>query len=821
MRRKSDWKNRDTLIDNISLGFTSVLGVAGVAAAGAFIPVSVLPAAAIQAGAYCPAIVAAVVKRSINSKEFSEKIEGQIKSCSETTAKEYIKELENTNPTMCSLFRDVWENDGIYDKDSTLDSIKQNMKSLLVRETKWEGYEITPKDIDGVVHGYVHRFFINLREHPELDKTIMLGTILKLDEVIEDLNVLKRRVDGLSIGNEKNIRAFYEHIYSEFTKPPKSELYGKISLKDGYIEPKIDVDEATQSVREFLETWVGSDSTITVISGEPGHGKTSLCWKAMCDFYKNGWLSDKVNNVFCFSLNPANTDALSNDSLNLYKLLSWGNNRTSTKHMLDDSDCENALIFFDGFDELLEWHSNLNLVRLIEDIIIPFQEDTCSHIVITSRDMVIDPDIDYYYLSGGVKVRINRLQPVTESQQINWIESYVEKCRDTSPEKAAGLEEYLEKYKEIPKDDGLKKLFGIPIIFRMIVEAKYLPEESGSIPQIYDELFHVTWIRHNKKTGADNELTTKKKLQDLALRAYLDNNDTAEREDDSISPWLFSFYTAHEGNKRVGFLHRSFYQYFLAHEVLSWYRDRAEGKNEGLFRDQLSYLARRRLDKTTLFFIRELYGIIDDKESFKVSFNKAYSILKETDGFLPLPQDEDQANKIKKEIQIVRANNVFWNIVSIGSICGHKVCSENINTEALRVYDMSWCVLWNVTLNGSDLRRVNLSMADIRGANFNESNLGGADLSGANLSMSKLVKANLNTAILVGTYFRETDLRLADIGLANFSEVDFSLADLRGASFFGTHLNSIILNGTKVDKDGAKYLNSIGGDISRAIIVDE
>ena len=47
-----------------------------------------------------------------------------------------------------------------------------------------------------------------------------------------------------------------------------------------------------------LETWVTGEKTISVISGEPGHGKTSLCRKAMCDFYKKGWLSGKVSNEF-------------------------------------------------------------------------------------------------------------------------------------------------------------------------------------------------------------------------------------------------------------------------------------------------------------------------------------------------------------------------------------------------------------------------------------------------------------------------------------------------------------------------------------------
>ena len=178
MGDKSDGNSHDTLIDNISLGFTSVLGIAG-AVAGVFIPGAAVPAAAIQAGAYCPAIVAAVVKQSINGKGFSKKLDEQIKKCAEVTAKEYLAKLKKNDPTMYSLFRYVWDDGKIYDQNPTLGSIEQNIKNSLDRENRWEATGKTPKDIDAVVGAYVHSFFINAKNYPELNQSILLGVAQK------------------------------------------------------------------------------------------------------------------------------------------------------------------------------------------------------------------------------------------------------------------------------------------------------------------------------------------------------------------------------------------------------------------------------------------------------------------------------------------------------------------------------------------------------------------------------------------------------------------------------------------------------------------
>ena len=777
MGRKSFGNNNDTLIDNISLGFTSVLGIAG-AVAGVFIPGAAMPTVALQAGAYCPAIVAVVMKQSVNGKRFSKKLEEQIKICAETTAKDYLAVLKNNDPTMYSLLRFIWDDGEIYDQNPTLDSIEKNMKSFLDKENRWGVAGKTPKDIDAVVKEYVKNFFINARNYPELNQYILYGVVQKMDELEE---------------------------------------------------PIIDNNGTKKSVCEFLETWVESKNMITVIGGEPGHGKTSLCWKAMCDHYNNGWLAGKVNNVFCFSLNPANTDALSNNSINLYRLLSWGNNRTNKEHLLNESDCENALIFFDAFDELIEWIPGLSLIRFIEDKIVPFQEETGSHIVITTRNMAIEHYTDKCFVLNEENVLLNRLQSSTRSQQVSWIESYIEIYRSTSPEKAAELEEYLKSFIVLPKDDEFDKLLGIPIIFRMLVAALYLPKKNSSIPRIYDELFHITWIRHSRKTEANDELSTKRKLQNLALNIYIDNNDTAELVGDNISPWLFSFYTTYEGKKRVGFLHRSFYQYFLAHEILSWYREYVEVRNDDHFKDYLSYLARRALDETTLEYLRDLFYCNNDKEYFKDAFDKSYEILKETDGFIPSPQDESEVNKIKNVKQIVKANNAFGNIISIGCLCGQKVTKTNVNAEAIRAYDLTGCTLVNAMLSGTLLRfaylpksnliKADLTRTDLSGADLSEADLRWSDLSNAKLRKADLSRANLSHGNLCHVNLSEADLSGANLSSANLSSANLSEADLSSADLSSADLSCADLSCANLG--GKNYIGDVclvnsGANLSHA-----
>lgn len=608
---------------------------------------------------------------------------------------------------------------------------------------------------------------------------------------------------------DNNCFIFYEYVYKEFSEAPETDLYGNISLLDCYIEPTLEHDGDIISVREYIESFVNSDTTISVICGEPGHGKTSLCHKAMCDYYKNGWLANTVSNVFCFSLNPSTTDALKNNSFNLYPLLSWGDDRSSSQHQLKDNNYKNALILLDGFDELLESYQLYNIRDFIKKYIVPFQRRTNSHIILTSRNLAIEPFISTQTPSYGKTFPIYMLQPITRDQQIKWIKTYITHCHATSPEKAMQLEKYLDNFSKISDSNSINDILGIPIILRMIVEAQYIPDKAQSLTQIFDNLFEQTWIRLERKNSCYAEIDTAKiLLANHAIRVFTDNNDTAETDLPIESPWLFSFYTTRTGKKRVGFLHRSFYQYFLAYKILSWYIEYASHENLDSFKEALSQLTTRRISPMTLDFIRNLYHQSHDKDDLDKSFATAYRILKLTDGILKPPSSF--ISEEAKPRPLESANNAFWNIVSIGEICGQSLSIDNINTEAFRLYNLSQCILSNAILCEADFNRACLSDADLHDADLRKTILSGANLSGANLSGANLYKTRLRGADLRQAYFCGAILRSADLSNVLLDEANLSSP----ASPYETNDDSA--NETKPDNNHYRKTNLSGAIIQNA-----
>ncbi len=660
--------------------------------------------------------------------------------------------------------------------------------------------------------------------------------------------------------NQKGYAEFYEYIYKKCTDALTESVYGSMSLIDSYIEPIIDVNGVDMNVKKYLEEWLDGNKHISVICGEPGQGKTSLCLMAMCDFYKKGWMTDKVSNVFWFSLNPALIDASENTAFRLDKYLSWGRNREDPEHIIKAKYCQKALIFFDGFDELIEWYPKFRLTSFLEKVILPFQEETGAYIILTSRNMAIKPT-NYSMLSmGGKDIPIYRLQLISFSQQVKWIMLFIEYCRKTSPEMAEQYSFYLEKYMKMEEIDALQEILGIPCIFRMIVREQYLPSNSKVlITQIYDDLVHETLTRHEIKLGTESaEKEIIEKLEDHALRIFLNDNYAAVPKDQLDFSWLIAFYTKNQDENRVGFLHRSFYHYFLAKEILSWYDLYAKGdKNSDEFNYKLACLGYRRLDRTTLAYIKEIYGSFNNKEKLNESFKKAYNTLKETDGFLPSKHME-YFEQSKDIITLEKANNVFWNVISIGSICNHSVDSDSINARALQIYDLEQCILTGASLTNINLKKAYLSGVDFSGANLRDANLSEADLRGANLdkailrganlcksdlreanlkeadfSIATLNKANLyraclqnatlNESYLIDGYLRGADLKNAKLRKAILREADLRGAnlcgaDLRGADLLSAKLSGAILSKACLNRADFSNANLYGADFNRASV---
>jgi len=95
-----------------------------------------------------------------------------------------------------------------------------------------------------------------------------------------------------------------------------------------------------------------------------------------------------------------------------------------------------------------------------------------------------------------------------------------------------------------------------------------------------------------------------------------------------------------------------------------------------------------------------------------------------------------------------------------------------------------------VSLNGRDLRSLDLAGLPLDGVDFSYANLAGTRLAGTSLK-----GAFLWSARAVGADLRGSDLRGAKLGTADLSGADLSGADLRGADLQGTNLSLADLRG--------------------------
>lgn len=528
------------------------------------------------------------------------------------------------------------------------------------------------------------------------------------------------------------LNRYYNDIMGDLDKDEKSVLTGDGALSNN--EVYIDAYSVKPQKTKILNTIDGwsrkNDYGVMLIHGEPGHGKTTLCRKAVYEYGMDRFCKDKTN-VFWFRLNPAFAERIIEDGTFIFKnAFCWGDPEIKLSRILleeNEKEYQNSVVFLDGYDELkAQLHGiNWNLTDFIHTAE-KFARTYNMHIVITTRTRSLDDepisDID-----------IEKLQfaPMLEEQQNEWIEK-----------NAPDYKENFEVLRASSKE--MKEMLGIPILFRMVVEAT-LEDTANGVVQLYDKLFRATMERRDS-----NSETVKKwhqNYQDLAYEIYCNNEQFADIQGEQrADEFLYMFYIKGEGKRHVEFLHRSFYQYFLAHFL---YRKMSEIKDEASAEAFLCCLAERWIDKDVLNYIQQI-----QKNKRQVTQEKCEQIintLEQTGTIIVQALKAPNENGDAEKHPLLRCENVLTNALSICCMITSveesgfiiSLCEkENIHT-AMRKYNCSGICLENVTLSGAYLFRARLIGADLR-----EANLERADLIGTNLNGADLTEASLNGADL-------------------------------------------------------------------------
>jgi uncharacterized protein YjbI with pentapeptide repeats len=161
----------------------------------------------------------------------------------------------------------------------------------------------------------------------------------------------------------------------------------------------------------------------------------------------------------------------------------------------------------------------------------------------------------------------------------------------------------------------------------------------------------------------------------------------------------------------------------------------------------------------------------------------------------------------EEHLKIIKQGVKTWNAWRLE----HPEITPNLSEADLNSEDLKLANLSGVNLRRADLNAAKLSLANLSGADLGEATLYVANLSGADLRGADFNAANLILAILT-----EADLNGASLNYANLSGAILRDANLIGASLqssnlIGTYLSGADFNGANVG--GTVFANS---DLSTA-----
>lgn len=534
--------------------------------------------------------------------------------------------------------------------------------------------------------------------------------------------------------NNPLLDRYYNDIMDDLDKDEKSVLTGDGALSNDevYIDA-YSVKPQKTKILNTIDRWSSKDDYgVMLIHGEPGHGKTTLCRKAVYEYGMDRFCKDKTN-VFWFRLNPAFAEGIIKDGKFVLKnAFCWGDPDIGLNEIpLEDNkkEYQNSVVFLDGYDELqAQLHGAKKNLKDFITTAKKIAQAYDMHIVITTRTRSLSDE-------GELNIPSFQFAPISKDEQDAWIEK---NARD-----------YKEDFEELrSSSEEMGEMLGIPILFRMVVKAKLKSTIAKNVVDLYDMLFEATMERR----AADSAETSywREKYEQLAYEIYCNDDTFADvQKMDMPEEFLYMFHLKGEGKQHVEFLHRSFYQYFLAHFL---YQKISEIKDEASAEAFLCCLAERQIDYDVLNYIQQIQKgkqqVTQDKcEQIINTLERTGTIIERA---LKIPNKNGNADKHP----LLRCENICKNALNICCIIAATAKNqftislhqkENIHTS-MRRYKCNALWLGKVDLSGANLIRADLCLTDLSGANLSGANLSGVDLIGVDLTRANLSGADLRWA---------------------------------------------------------------------------
>ncbi len=567
-----------------------------------------------------------------------------------------------------------------------------------------------------------------------------------------------------------------------------------ICLRELYVEKHLphyiwkentkESDDLKNLLSEYIDK--NGNNKMLFILGQPGIGKSTLITWITANMIYN--INDIL--VYQFASDLKNVDW--QNSSNKYNIA----DEILKELNLSYDNLEGKTLIIDGFDEIIVGG---NRIKIINDIYHQWIKGNFINkfsLIITCREHYIEDlqkmDCDYI-----------TLQTFDEEQIKSFCMVYQEKNNSSISKDM--IEKIIEN----------KDILGIPLILYMILALNISIEKEGSLATVYNQIFSIkdggiySRCLQNKRYETPHRIREIKEQihlvsQKIAFWMFENNSGEAyipqkeyqeicnsviqknkQKNQDILIGNFFKTIKHCEGieSKRLSFVHRSIYEYFVAEYIFEQICISIKKSKE-----ELAGVFGRLLKKKILFIeickflkfkietseLNSMFDIVCDVFNLMISDGMTYYTK------------ECYKNVMNCEMK------VFANMLDIVHLWDRDIYQFN---EQISNY-----IRYNLGLFFLDLRKLNLQESNLQGVNLQGVDLQEIDLRGANLQGIDLQRSNLQGANLQEANLQEANLQEVDLQESNLLWVDLQNANLQEANLQGANLERTNLQQSELQR---------------------
>jgi len=254
-------------------------------------------------------------------------------------------------------------------------------------------------------------------------------------------------------------------------------------------------------------------SRMLILMGQPGHGKSSFCYRSMHDLLED---PNFAGNVFFVRLQEAGKDILRAPLSEIADTPSIAKYHMEFREIVDRDRKVPCVIFLDGLDELFITRSlsDTDVIEFLNNCKRFLERNEHLYFVITSRFNYVETGKLY-----NEDALILALDTLTTAQQVKMVEKYNNRMQPE--EKSSFTKKQLERVNNNSTYEHIKELIELPILLQMILISKIDIEEANSRAKIYDELFTTILNRKWENYQRLKKQRDKGKFKAKHLREYI------------------------------------------------------------------------------------------------------------------------------------------------------------------------------------------------------------------------------------------------------------------------------------------------------------